>query len=134
MNQENKYSYIINDYKRNYSSNPDRWILYSKNQKSLAEAIRVATLSIDTYGKRHPHQYRRSQTTLNVWYDSVLCRKRKIQKVQSFQDLIEFLQSIIVKEIGDLTVYDTATRIGAFLQLYPDRIYLHAGTKEGARN
>ena len=35
--------------------------------------------------------------------------------------------------IGSLTVYDTATRIGAFLKLEPDRVYLHAGTRDGAR-
>ena len=35
--------------------------------------------------------------------------------------------------IGDLTVYDISTRIGAFLKLEPNRIYLHAGTRIGAR-
>jgi hypothetical protein len=30
-------------------------------------------------------------------------------------------------------VYDTAVRIGAYLGLEPDRVYLHAGTRRGAR-
>jgi hypothetical protein len=35
--------------------------------------------------------------------------------------------------IGPLTVYDTATRIGAYLRLHPDRVFLHAGTRDGAK-
>jgi len=34
--------------------------------------------------------------------------------------------------IGALMVYDTALRLGAFLQLEPDLVYLHAGTRDGA--
>ena len=30
-------------------------------------------------------------------------------------------------------VYDTVLRIGAKLDLFPDRVYLHCGTREGAR-
>ena len=29
-------------------------------------------------------------------------------------------------------VYDTAVRIGAYLNLEPEEVYLHAGTKKGA--
>jgi hypothetical protein len=35
--------------------------------------------------------------------------------------------------IGDLTVYDTAIRIAAHRGLSPRRVYLHAGTRDGAR-
>jgi hypothetical protein len=35
--------------------------------------------------------------------------------------------------IGTLTASDTALRIGGFLKLQPDRVYLHAGTKDGAK-
>jgi len=37
-----------------------------------------------------------------------------------------------VKGVGELTIYDTANRIGAHLGLKPEHIYLHAGTKKGA--
>ncbi len=32
-----------------------------------------------------------------------------------------------------LTVYDTAHRIGRYLGVEPNRVYLHAGTMEGAK-
>ena len=38
-----------------------------------------------------------------------------------------------VPGIGPVTIYDTAQRIGYRLGLAPDRVYLHAGTREGAR-
>ncbi|MDE1887953.1 MAG: hypothetical protein KGL00_09480 [Gammaproteobacteria bacterium] len=35
--------------------------------------------------------------------------------------------------IGELTVYDTALGIGAFLRLEPAKVFLHAGARSGAR-
>jgi hypothetical protein len=35
--------------------------------------------------------------------------------------------------IGELTVYDTTYRIGAYLRKAPGKVYLHAGTREGAK-
>ena len=34
--------------------------------------------------------------------------------------------------LGELYVYDTALRIGAKLNLLPNKVYLHAGTRSGA--
>lgn len=34
--------------------------------------------------------------------------------------------------LGELYVYDTTLRIGAKLNLFPDKVYLHAGTRLGA--
>jgi hypothetical protein len=38
-----------------------------------------------------------------------------------------------VPKIGDLAVYDIAHRIGAYLGLEPTLVYLHCGTRVGAR-
>ena len=38
-----------------------------------------------------------------------------------------------MRGIGELAVYDITCRIGAFLDIRPERIYLHAGTRDGAR-
>ncbi|MBI4192845.1 MAG: hypothetical protein HY525_20220 [Betaproteobacteria bacterium] len=38
-----------------------------------------------------------------------------------------------VRGIGELYVYDTALRLGAHLRLLPRQVYLHAGTRRGAR-
>lgn len=38
-----------------------------------------------------------------------------------------------IPKIGELTVYDTALRVGARFGLEPSRVYVHAGTRDGAR-
>ncbi len=39
-----------------------------------------------------------------------------------------------IKGLSEVYVYDAALRIGAYLNLYPQKIYLHAGTRKGAKN
>jgi len=34
---------------------------------------------------------------------------------------------------GELTVYDTALRIGAYLRIEPEKVFLHRGTRDGAK-
>lgn len=38
-----------------------------------------------------------------------------------------------VDRIGDLAIYDITQRIGCYRGIEPDAIYLHRGTREGAR-
>jgi hypothetical protein len=129
----NRFDTIIRLYKVTFGKNPDSCIEYAKNQKHLADAIRVSTLSINENGKRHNHQYRIPQMVLELWYDSLMRNLKKIQKSISFDELLSQLQVSKIKGIGTLTIYDTATRIGAYMNLYPDKVYLHAGTLEGAK-
>jgi hypothetical protein len=60
----------------------------------------------------------------------------KIRSCENFADLHELVRREIgrIAGIGRLTVYDVATRIGAHLRLAPERVYLHAGTAEGAKS
>ena len=52
---------------------------------------------------------------------------------RTFDGLHDVLDDGRVAGIGELTVYDTATRIGAFRKLYPTRVYVHAGVRDGIR-
>jgi hypothetical protein len=38
-----------------------------------------------------------------------------------------------IKGLGELYAYDTAYFIGAHLDLTPEKVYLHAGTRKGAQ-
>lgn len=124
---------IIKIYKKHKADNPDSWIEFAKSQVNLKEAIRVSSLSINQSNKRHPHQYRLEQKTLNATCDELLLIERKLKAARTFDDLYQLIMSIDVYGLGPLTRYDIATRIGAYLKLYPDRIYLHAGTRTGAK-
>jgi hypothetical protein len=41
-------------------------------------------------------------------------------------------KDLLSAESRQLTAYDTAIRLAAFLRLEPKRVYLHAGTRDGA--
>ena len=47
---------------------------------------------------------------------------------------MEIVNSINCKGIGELTKYDTIIRIAAYRNLFPTKVYLHSGTKVGAKN
>lgn len=58
-----------------------------------------------------------------------------IRKCNSFHDLWLTTKKLrAIKGLGELYVYDTSLRIGAYLNLFPKKIYLHAGTRKGASN
>jgi hypothetical protein len=61
--------------------------------------------------------------------------RKAIGTANSFADLIGIVASIAegVSGLGELYIYDTALRIGAKSGLEPDMVYLHAGTRKGAK-
>lgn len=127
-----KLKEIITHYKFEKSCNQEAWIQYTLDQPNLSKAIEVAALCINKENKRHPHQYRIPLKVLRATQDELLLLSGKIRKVRSFDQLYNLISALDVYGLGELTRYDIATRIGAFLNLFPDRIYLHAGTRVGA--
>jgi hypothetical protein len=55
--------------------------------------------------------------------------------LRTFADLYEKVARALrpIRGIGLLTIYDTAHRIGAYLKLSPEQVYLHAGVRVGAK-
>ena len=58
----------------------------------------------------------------------------ELRACETFDELYRLVTEKIggIQSMGVLTNYDVATRIGAHLDLAPDRVYLHAGTARGA--
>ena len=83
-------------------------------------------------GKRHPHQWRIPGASLRK-ATAVLIRE-DFSGIGDFEQLLQFIDAQIrpIHMIGDLAIYDIAQRIGAYLGIEPDDVYLHAGTKQGA--
>jgi hypothetical protein len=99
------------------------------------EAVSVAALCQLPSGKRHPHQRRIPRTALNESRQRLLMNLDAIRACSSFDELYELVEQLIrpIPMIGELTVYDTSLRIGAHFRLEPELVYLHAGTRVGAR-
>jgi hypothetical protein len=87
----------------------------------------------DMRGRRHSHQRRLTRKALAA-ARSVL-PSTGLRSVTSFADLIEAVEAAIggIRGIGGLMTYDSALRLGAFLELEPELVYLHSGTRRGAK-
>jgi hypothetical protein len=99
-----------------------------KKAKSLSNAISEATA-------KYPHQYRIPNSVLEEAKIRLLKRQRLLEDSQSFDELHYRIECEIgsIHGIGELAIYDIAHRIGSYLGLEPKRVYLHAGTRHGAR-
>lgn len=124
---------IVSDYCRDHRPRAKGEYAYWANRTSLTHASRTAALSALPCGKRHPHQRRIPGDVLQRAADALT--RQDIPACQSFDELHRAVRDWIgdLHGIGELAVYDIACRIGAFLGLRPELVYLHAGTREGAR-
>ena len=106
------------------------------NAPSLEFAVHHAALAIDDREKRFGHQYRIPFAALKrakILLESAVSR---LKGCKSFNELHSLLRQLLggVRGLGELYFYDTALRLGAFLRLAPEFVYLHRGTRMGARS
>lgn len=110
-------------------------IAWFQQQPSLRVAIETAARAIDAWGRRFSHQFRIRRVAIREATTALLAIEQQLARAQSFDDVFESVTRQLqgVAWIGELFRYDTAFRIGAYLRLFPTRVYLHAGTRLGAR-
>lgn len=103
--------------------------------RSLPEAIREAALCCLPDGKRHPHQYRIPGNVLVRTEMALQALAADIATSENFDDLHSVVWAAIkpIRGVGELATYDIAHRIGAYLRLKPELVYLHRGTRDGAK-
>jgi hypothetical protein len=108
---------------------------FYRAQPRLSEAIRVAAMAVLPDGVMDNHQHRVGRRRCAKAAARLLARAGQIEACTTFHDLLKVVTEVTepVDRFGPLACYDTSIRIGAFLNLRPDRVYLHCGTKEGAK-
>jgi len=126
---------IVQDYIDNHRHRAKKEMKWFGGQRDLATAIRVATLAINCHGKRHSHQRRIPRSMLEHFRTGLWRRRRVIHSCRNFPKLMQTCEAAAatIWKHSELTVYDTAHRIGAYLAVKPDRVYLHTGARDGAR-
>jgi hypothetical protein len=103
-------------------------------QESTFEgAVRRAALALTPDGKTHSHQRRVSRRARRAWSHRMLRHVGRLQPSQTFEELFDCTESLSIRGVGEMAIYDTAYRIGAKLGLEPRLVYLHRGTRKGAR-
>lgn len=66
------------------------------------------------------------------WLNTIEIAQSKLLNETSFKALYDAVKTLQLKGIGDLTIYDTATMLGCPNGIFPEAVYLHAGTAIGA--
>jgi hypothetical protein len=135
MEKINFHESLIRDYlaERNSSCWMDFVVKYTRKQKTLEEAIRIAVKSRDENGKKHPHQWRIYNYVYGNFIQNLLNVKEKIKGAKDFDELYNITNSNRPTGAGELFCYDTALRMGHFLNKLPKKIYIHAGTRIGLK-
>ena len=108
-------------------------LAFYRNIPTLDESIEMAALAIMANGKRHPHQRRIPGRVLEEVKDRLLANKEELQQSTCFDEIVVVVYKSSVRGFGELAWYDTAFRIGVRLGHLPTRVYLHAGTRKGAK-
>lgn len=128
------FSDIATDYVRHHRERATAELSYFRDLPSDEEAVSVAAMGEYPKGKRHSHQRRVAPAALRESRRRLIASLSIVQAVTSFDDLIDLLEATIrpIPGIGELSVYDTAVRIGARLGVEPSKVYLHRGTRAGA--
>src|SRR4029077_19857175 len=86
-------------------------------------------------GKRHPHQCLIPKRLLGLAEERLHAARKRLARAADFAALHGIVEREIggIHGIGKLTVYDIAHRIGAYFGKAPALVYLHRGTRIGAR-
>ncbi len=104
-----------------------------RGETTVAAAVGRAGLATTPTGRRYHHQRRLPGALLAFAAEKL--NRAHLEDAKHFDDLYRRVEAAIgaLQGIGELTIYDTALRIGARLGYLPTRVYLHAGTRAGAR-
>lgn len=102
---------------------------------TLADAIHEACSLQREAGCKRSHRWRMKAHAAILAERALRARIRLIQTASSFHALLAVVENIFVQVAGagELYSYDTALGLGAKLNLLPDEVYLHCGTRDGAR-
>lgn len=113
----------------------EKELKFFRDMPSLELAVHSAALAMNGNNKRYDHQRRISQKPLKRAKQILNQSLRQIKGCGSFHELHSWLAETLgaVRGLGELYIYDTALRLGAFRRLAPEFVYLHRGTRAGAK-
>lgn len=105
---------------------------WMRESRSLTVAIDRAVMSVKPNGKMHNHQSRVPRSTKLEYAMRLKDVTRHLRACKSFDALLTWCADEAIPGIGPVTQYDVAQRIGEYLGLLPEYVYLHAGVRLGA--
>lgn len=127
---------VVADYLARHAANANLERNHYAQFRTLRSAVRAAGLARTAENTRHPHQYRLSPELLATCATRLQTVLPAIERARDFEELFRIVKRVIgpLRGVGELMVYDTASRVGAKLGLEPKRVFLHRGVRVGARH
>lgn len=129
---------IVDSFCENYRGKLEDELNWFRDANDLHLAIMKASESVvpNVKGqlKRHSHQRRLKKGVIESATSALLGKAHRFERAKAFNDIFVSVKGAIGGQpgVGPLYVYDVALRIGAHLDIYPDKVYLHAGALKGA--
>jgi hypothetical protein len=126
---------MLREYIESYRPQARRERSRFRRFSSLEKAIETAALALDEDKKRSAHHRRRTAVQLSLGKSALIASLSDLRRCKSFDQLHNRVRKATkpIKGLGKLYTYDTTQLIGAHLRLSPKRVYLHSGTRNGAR-
>lgn len=126
---------IVQDYVRRFQASARDELDWFRSQPDLATAVDIAARCVNREGKRFSHQYKIRTESIAAARKRLGANLARIEAATNFGVLIKTIQEILrpTDGVAELYVYDCALRIGAYLGHLPKQVFLHAGTRDGAR-
>lgn len=126
---------IVRHYRAEHQESASNELRFFKIQRSFGDAVRKAALAQRPDGKRFRHQNRIPGSALKIAELRLRNVVPSLEQAPTFAHLFAIVHLAIndVYKIGELAVYDSSLRIAAWRGLEPESVYMHAGTRVGAR-
>ena len=124
---------LVRIYQRKHGPRIADYLDYFQKLNSLDDVIRYACHGKD--GEIHPHQHLVGKEKLEQARRALERHSDEISACKSFDELHTLVEDRVgsIDRFGVLAVYDTSLRIGAHLKLWPEVVFLHAGTRKGCK-
>jgi hypothetical protein len=124
---------IVRDFQWRYveRKKTDQVIKYCAEAPNLRDAIDRAVRARDENGKHHNHQSKVDLGARMVLGKTLTDNRKALRRCADFDALHDFIDENKPYGIGPVTVYDVAVRVGAWLDLEPMSVYMHAGVRQG---
>lgn len=113
---------------------------YFRKIRSFKDAVKFAAHPVDQYTKKSIYDHQ-DHIVNRKMRDAAKCltTRRSLAKLRACANFDAILDHVTLKTahirgLDELYFYDVALRIGAKRGKYPDKVYLHRGTKDGAEN
>jgi hypothetical protein len=124
---------MVDHFRRTRGDEIDPSVELVARKPTFAAAAEAAVYSRHPQYKKHDHQFRISGISMRHTWQRLRRRLSELRRATTFSEVHAIVKECAVAGFGELSIYDAAHRIGAWLGVEPDAVYLHRGTRDGAK-